>query len=214
MKRRFATVVAAVAWLALILQLVVSINLGIARGFGWTYGVWMYVAFFTVLTNLLVALTLTIPLLAPSSRLGRFLANPASITGATANIILVCITYNVLLRHIWSPRGWQLIADLLLHDAVPILTVLFWWIAVPRASARWKDAAVWAIYPIVYFLYAMARGLASGFYPYPFIDVTRIGFGMVMLNAIGVLLAFFAILAALLALKSSFRGAESPKTAG
>ena len=213
MKKTVSVVVAVIAWFALAVQFAASINLGIARGFGIAYGIWMYFAFFTVLTNLLVALTLTIPLLAPSSRLGLFLARPASITGATASIILVSITYNVLLRHIWSPRGWQRIADLLLHDAVPVLAIVFWWIAVPRASVRCKDTAVWAIYPIVYFFYAMVRGLATGFYPYPFIDVTQIGFGMVMLNAIGVLLAFFVILTALLALKSSFRAAESPKTA-
>jgi hypothetical protein len=213
MKKTLGIVVAAIAWFALSVQFVLSLHFGVARGFGVAYGIWLYLAFFTVFTNLLVALTLTIPMLAPSSRLGRFLAHPASITGATANIILVGITYNVLLRHIWNPRGWQFVANLLLHDAVPILTILLWWIAVPRASVRWKDAAVWAIYPIVYFLYAMARGLATDFYPYPFINVTQIGFGMVMLNAIGVLLAFFAILAALLALKSSFRAAESPRTA-
>ncbi len=213
MKKTVGMVVAAIAWFALAVQLLASINLGLARGFGIAYGIWMYFAFFTVLTNLLVALTLTIPLLAPSSRLGRFLSDPASITGATANIILVGITYNVLLRHIWSPRGWQLVADLLLHDVVPILMIVFWWISVPRASVRWKDAAIWAIYPIVYFVYAMARGLATGFYPYPFINLAHIGFAMVMLNAIGVLLALFVILLVLLALKSSFRAAESPKTA-
>jgi len=212
MKRTVGIVVAAIAWFALAVQFVVSINLGVARGFGIAYGIWMYFAFFTVLTNLLVALTLTIPLLALSSRLGRFLASPASITGATASIILVGITYNILLRHIWSPRGWQLIADLLLHDAVPILTIVFWWVAVPRASIRRRDAVLWAIYPIVYVLYAMVRGLATGFYPYPFLNVAQIGFSMVMVNAIGVLIVFFTILALLLALKSSFRAAESPGT--
>src|ERR1700733_8851320 len=149
MKKTVGVIVAAVAWFALAVQLAMSIKLGIARGFGVAYGVWMYFAFFTVLTNLLVALTLTIALLSPSSRPGRFLAKPASVTGATASIILVSITYNILLRHIWSPQGWQLLADLLLHDAVPILTIAFWWIAVPRASIPWKDAASWAIYPIV-----------------------------------------------------------------
>ena len=81
-----------VAWFALAVQLYISIQLNLARGGSVAFGVWMYFAFFTVTTNLLVALTLTVPAIAPSTRLGRFLARPSSITGATASIIIVAKT--------------------------------------------------------------------------------------------------------------------------
>ena len=213
MKKTFALTIGAIAWFALIAQLFISIHLNVARGGSVAYGIWMYFAFFTVTTNLLVALTLTVPALAPASRLGRFLGKASSITGATASIIIVALVYNTLLLHLNRQEGWRFVTDLLLHFVVPILTVAYWWIEVRRGSVSWKSAALWGIYPIAYFFYAMARGLASGFYPYYFLNVSQLGYGWVLVNAIGVLAVFFVILAVLLALKTSRVSAGSPETA-
>jgi hypothetical protein len=46
----------------------------------------------------------------------------------------------------------------------------------------------------------MARGALDGWYPYPFLDVTTLGYPRVLLDACGMLLAFLAIGAVLLAL--------------
>lgn len=213
MNRMLALTTGAIAWFALIAQLFISIQLNLARGGSVAYGVWMYFAFFTVTTNLLVALTLTVPALAPSSRFGRFLGKPSSITGATASIIIVALVYNTLLIHLNRQEGWRWVTDLLLHFVVPVLTVVYWWIAVRRGSVRWKSAALWGNYPIAYFFYAMARGLASGFYPYYFLNVSQLGYGRVLVNAIGVLAVFFVILVILLALKASRVSTGSPETA-
>jgi len=213
MKKTVAAIAAALAWFALIAQFVISIQLNLAKGASVAFGIWMYFAFFTITTNLLVTVTLTIPLLAPDSRLGRFLAKPASITGATASIILVCIVYNTLLSHLYRQEGWRFVTDLLLHDVVPILTVVYWWIAVKRGSVPWKSAATWALYPVAYFVYGSARGLVTGFYPYYFLNVEKLGFGWVLLNACGVLAVFFVILFALIGLKSLRIAAGSPETA-
>ncbi len=213
MNRMLALTTGAIAWFALIAQLFISIQLNLARGGSVAYGVWMYFAFFTVTTNLLVALTLTVPALAPSSRFGRFLGKPSSITGATASIIIVALVYNTLLIHLNRQEGWRCVTDLLLHFVVPVLTVVYWWIAVRRGSVRWKSAALWGNYPIAYFFYAMARGLASGFYPYYFLNVSQLGYGRVLVNAIGVLAVFFVILVILLALKASRVSTGSPETA-
>ena len=213
MKKTVGMVAAAIAWFALVAQFIISIQLNLARGSSVASGIWMYFAFFTVTTNLLVALTLTVPVVAPSSRLGRFFARPSSITGATASIILVAIVYNALLIHLNRQQGWRFVTDLLLHFVVPMLTIAYWWLAVRRASVPWKSALCWTLYPIAYFCYTTARGLASGFYPYYFINVEQLGFGRVLLNAVGVLTAFVIVLIVLLALKSSFRATESPETA-
>ena len=214
MKKTVGIIAAAIAWFALVAQFMISIQSNLARGSSVASGIWMYFAFFTVTTNLLVALTLTMPVVAPSSRLGRFLAKPSSITGATASIILVAVVYNTLLIHLNRQQGWRFVTDLLLHFVVPMLTIAYWWIAVRRASVPWKSALCWTLYPIAYFCYTTARGLTSGFYPVLFHQrrATWSSAGS-LLNAIGVLAAFVIILIALLALKSSFRAAESPKTA-
>ena len=53
--------------------------------------------------------------------------------------------------------------------------------------------AVWAIYPAVYFAYALWRGSEIGVYAYPFIDVASLGYGQVMLNALAILVGFVAL---------------------
>jgi hypothetical protein len=55
--------------------------------------------------------------------------------------------------------------------------------------------------------------LATGFYPYYFLNVAQLGIGWVLLNAVGVFAVFFIILAVLLALKASRASAGSPETA-
>lgn len=199
-RKPFPAVLAVVCWFALILQLWLSIRMSVNRHGDAIYGVWMYLAFFTVLTNIVVAVTVTLPLLAPRSWLGKFYAHANVITAVAAYIALVSITYNLLLRHVWTPRGWQLLADELLHDAIPVLFLIYWWIAVRRSVVTWNGIGRWALYPIGYFVYVMLRGAVTGFYPYPFVDVTRLGYGLVLLNACGLLAAFFAVAAALIAI--------------
>lgn len=213
MKRAFAAAVMCLAGAGLAIQLVVSIRTSVTRGDGWIYGVWMYVAFFTVLTNLLVAIALATFVIAPSSRIGRWLGGPNAITGIAANIVLVAITYHVALAGLRPLSGWGLIANLLLHYMVPVLYVVFWWVNVPRGSIDWRHAAAWAIYLIAYFFYVMVRGLVSGFYPYPFINLSHLGWTAVAINSLGVLLAFFVILTLLIAIKVSFRATISRETA-
>jgi len=198
MKRTFAIALGLLGWFALGLQLWLSIRMSLDRGAGVANGVWMYLAFFTILTNLVVALTLTMPLL--DARLERVFARPGVISAVAAYIVVVAAAYNLLLRGLWNPRGWQLLADILLHDVIPGLYLIYWWMAVPRQSLHWRNLAAWCFYPIFYFVYAMARGALTGFYPYPFINVARFGYAHVLANACGLLLGFLAVGAALITL--------------
>jgi hypothetical protein len=51
----------------------------------------------------------------------------------------------------------------------------------------------WALVPAAYLVFALLRGAIDGFYAYPFIEVTQLGYGRVFLNAIGVLAVFLCI---------------------
>ncbi len=51
----------------------------------------------------------------------------------------------------------------------------------------------WCLYPIVYFVYALVRGEILGSYPYPFIDVTEIGYSRALVNAMGLLVGFMGL---------------------
>lgn len=183
--RLAAGLLAALAWVALLLQLSLSLRLSLANDRGLGDGLWMFFAFFTVLSNLLVAII--------ASRAARAAdgGRDAPWRGcAVTAIALVGLGYHLLLRDIWNPQGAQWLADVLLHYAVP-LAALLWWLALPpRGRIDGVAPLRWLLWPVAYAVYALARGAASGFYPYPFIDVTTLGLSRVLLNAAGLLLAF------------------------
>jgi hypothetical protein len=51
---------------------------------------------------------------------------------------------------------------------------------------------------VVWFAYTLVHGAASGWYPYPFVDVATQGYGRVLLNAVAVT-AVFAVVGVLFA---------------
>lgn len=211
--RIIAALVALAAWTGLGIQLHQSIAMSLARGQSAAQGFLIYIAFFTVLTNFLVAVATTSFAAMPSSRIGRWFGHPNTITGIAPSIVIVGGTYHAILAGMHPLHGVGVIANSLMHDVVPLLFLAFWAVAVPRYSIAWRGAALWALYPIAYFAYAMVRGVSTGFYPYWFINVTQLGVVHVLVNAIGVLLIYFVLLAMFIAAKFSFRAAGSPKTA-
>ncbi|HZX71421.1 MAG TPA: Pr6Pr family membrane protein [Rhodanobacter sp.] len=191
--RPFAAIAAVIGWLALGLQLLLTIRLTIANGTGAWAGVWIYLGYFTVLTNLAAALALTAAASRPRSRLGKFFARPDVHAAIAMSIIVVAAIYHLLLRQLWQPQGWQVVGDDALHTVMPLLFVLHWWLAVSKANMRWRDVLGWQIYPAAYFVYALVRGALNGWYPYPFLDVHALGYLRVLGDALGVLLVFIAI---------------------
>jgi len=200
MKKQFAACLALLVWFALVLQMYVSIRWSQQRGMSIGHGVWMYFAFFSVLTNLLIAFALTFPLHWPESLPGRFFGHARVVTGIAASAVLVSLAYNLLLRQLWNPHGAQLIAEVVMHDVAPIAFLVYWWLRVPRASVRCGDIVPMAVYPVAYFFYAMLRGAESGFYPYPFFNVAHLGYARVLVNAIGILAGFVIIASVLISL--------------
>jgi hypothetical protein len=165
-------------------------------------GLVRFFSFFTVLTNTLVAVALSCALSSRQSAGHRFFKSPVVCAGIAASIALVGIAYNVLLRHLWQPQGWQWIADELLHDVMPVLFVLYWLLYVPKGTLRVKHVALWMLYPVVYFGYVLLRGDMLGDYMYPFIDVSTLGYAKAFINASGVLTGFVLIALLVLGLDS------------
>jgi len=201
--RRFAAAAALLGWAALALQLVLSIGLAASGGRPVAWGVFMYLGYFTILTNLLVALALTAAATPSQAGLWRFFRRSGVASATAANITVVGLVYFFVLRHIWSPQGLLWLADMLLHYAMPLLFLAYWWIAVPARGLRWGDILSWWIYPLGYLVYALVRGAVAGVYPYPFIDVGALGYGRTAINAAGVTLGFSLVAALLVAIGRS-----------
>ena len=186
----FALVAASIAWFGvlaqfylIILNRVVSIPETILRFF----------AYFTINTNILVALCFTFIGIGSKTRTGRFFSRPSTVTAITVYIIIVGIVYNTILRSLWKPQGLQMIVDEILHSVTPLLFILFWVIFTPTEELKWKSAFSWLIYPLTYIFYALIVGAVTKFYPYLFVDVNRHGYIKALSNTGLVLFAIFLL---------------------
>lgn len=188
--KAFLFVIALPGWFALIAQFYLQINSGLAPA---AELLTRFFSYFTILTNLLVAICCTALLLSSPSRPG-FFKRQAVLTAVTGYIIMVGLVYNVVLRGIWEPQGLQRVVDELLHLVIPILFFVFWLICVPKNQLKWVNLFPMLIYPLVYTVVILLRGSVSGFYPYPFIDMDKLGLQQTFTNAILVALAFVAVI--------------------
>jgi len=202
--RRLAVLLAVLGWTALVLQAWISVTRHIALGNGAAYGVMMYTGYFTILTNALCAAVATaVALGARASPALQALRRPAFITAAAVSILLVGVIYHLLLRAILHPVGLEYACNIALHYLVPPLFVSFWWLAVPRGVLVWRDLWLAFAFPAAYAVYVLARGEIAGVYPYPFFDVTKLGYSDVLRNAVGLSGVFVATGLTMLALKRS-----------
>ena len=69
--------------------------------------------------NILVALAMTLPWLAPESKLGAFFSRPSVRTAIACYIIVVSAVYYAILRKLWNPEGLQYLADTIEHCVAP-----------------------------------------------------------------------------------------------
>ena len=185
--------IAVLAWFGVALQLYLSLRLTDSMGMSILRGLAIYLGYFTVLTNMLVGVAATWPLLSPSSAWGRFFARPTTIGWVTASIAFVGLAYFALLRHAWNPQGLQLLADVLMHYIVPILVVIYSGTALRGHALRWTAPLWWSLYPLIYFVYVLVRGVLFDHYPYGFIDVSQLGYARTLRNAVFLWIAFLVL---------------------
>lgn len=174
-------------WSALALQFVLTLNLMDSL----PGGVWRFIGYFTIIANAFTAFVLTRAAMGRSTVRTEFAAVTA--------MVLVGIVYSLLLRDTWNPQGWQKLADMALHDVMPLLAALFWLLR-PHRHVRLGDVIASLILPLGYLAWAMARGALDGWYAYPFLDVAKLGAGAVMLNCAGMGVAFLGLALVLAAL--------------
>ncbi len=142
-----------------------------------------YFSFYTILTNLLVAACFTFLLLSPASKWGRFFLRATVATALAVYITIVGLIYNIVLRSIWDPQGLQKIVDEVLHSVIPVLYILYWFLFARKNQLQWKDILLWLVYPLVYLFMILVLGSFSSFYPYPFVDVVKLGYQKVFVNS-------------------------------
>jgi len=169
---------------------------------------WRYFGYFTILTNWLVVAVWCGAALGAPTRLNR----PRIEGMALTSIAMVGIIYHALLASRWRPEGAQWMADFMVHSVTPILFVLYWLVR-PHGALKWRDAVLFALWPLGYCIYALARGALDGWYAYYFLDpsttpLPRLAVNIAMQTA-GFAAAGFIVIAADKALAA--RASRSPQ---
>lgn len=134
--------------------------------------------YFTILTNVLVAISFTLMVLEKQNRLFSY---PESQTAILVYILVVGIVYSALLRSTWNPQGFQRVVDELLHTVVPLYYLIYWFVFTPKADIKYLQITRWLVYPALYLIYSLVRGAATGKFPYPFLNAASLGWGNVLL---------------------------------
>jgi hypothetical protein len=188
-----ASLLALIAWFCVVLQFYISTD---------TFT--NVISYFTILCNSLIAVSLTFSVFFSQTLLGKFFSGLSVKTAVALYIFIVFVVYNTVLRGIWKPTGWQLFLDNILHVAIPILYILYWLFLADKGKLNWKNGFYWLIFPLFYLIYSLIRGSAVGWYPYPFLNVDKLGFGQVLINIVIMLIVFLISGSALIAINNKF----------
>lgn len=201
MGRRWHLLTAVVATAALVLQLALVVRGGqvldevtppalplrLAR----------FVAYFTVQSNLLVAVAAWALVLDPRRRERWFRAVRLA---AVVGITVTGVVHFFLLRPLLDLDGADWAADKLLHMVVPVLAVVGWAVLGPRGLVDRSAVTAALAWPVAWLAVTLVVGATTGWYPYPFLDPREDGALAVVVACVGVTLLFVALLAALSAL--------------
>ena len=198
--RIIAAIAALVGWAGLLLQLWL-----LMRNMGPANGLWRFLGFFTILTNIGAAAVAT----AVAAGRTRGLGGARARLMAATSILLVGLVYSVALRSLWNPTGLQKVADVALHDATPLLWLALWVLA-PHSHLDWREIG-WALLgPLLYVIYAIARGSIEGWYAYWFLNPAAQSPAEFAVSICVLICAFGLAAALLVAADRRLAGGETP----
>ncbi|GAA6764706.1 Pr6Pr family membrane protein [Flavobacterium sp. CGRL1] len=152
-----------------------------------------FFSFFTILTNTIVFLCCTTILFFGKSKIHSFFSKCTTITAVTVYILIVGIVFNLLLRSIVNLEGQHRIVSEIFHTVVPVLFFVYWLFFISTEKISYKAILFWLLYPVIYMIYTLFHGVMTSFYPYPFIDVTKLGFKTAIRNGLFVLVSFIIL---------------------
>ncbi|SDE58645.1 Pr6Pr family membrane protein [Auraticoccus monumenti] len=146
------------------------------------------VSYFTIQSNVLVTLGCAALALGRDGLVWRWVRT-ASLLGIT----VTGVVHWFLLRPLLDLTGASALADTLLHLVVPALALLGWLLVGPRPWTSPGLTAATLLWPVLWVGSTLVVGGSTGWYPYPFLDVGRLGAGPVALACVGVAAGFVVL---------------------
>ena len=140
-----------------------------------------FFSYFTVQSNLLAAAT-ALSLIARPNRDGRTwrVLRVAALVGMTVTFVV----YTIALRPILQLTGIAKLTDIGFHYIAPMMTIAGWLFFGPWPRIDVESLVRHLAWPSSYLIYILVLGAVTGWYPYPFIDVPRLGYPHALLNAL------------------------------
>lgn len=157
-----------------------------------------YFAYFTIESSLMNVVTLVVAgVFALRHSFDTALLTSVRMAIVTYAVVTGCV-YNVLLRNIpdtgFQGIGWP---NDVLHVIIPIYIALDWLVSPGRARLPWSAIWVAVSYPLAWVAFTLIRGIATGWFPYPFLRPEGPGgWASVVAYVVGIA-SFIVILAAL-----------------
>lgn len=142
-----------------------------------------FFAYFTIQSNLLVLVSVAVLARDPlADGRGWRALRLAGVMGIT----VTGLVHFFLLRPLLDLDGASLVADRLLHLAVPFLAVIGWVAFGPRDRIDRRALLAAFLWPVVWLAVTLTVESLTGWYPYPFLDVAASGWSGVALTCAGI----------------------------
>lgn len=150
-----------------------------------------YYSFFTVLSNIMLALSCLILTFKPNC--SNLLFNVIRLNGLVG-VLITMIVYNLMLRGIHRPPTVLLqFANESLHVVIPLLGLISWLIYGPFYRIQLKVIVCAFLTLLTYGVYIFMRGYYTNLYPYPFINVNRVGYENAFIAVIAIAVLFVCL---------------------
>jgi hypothetical protein len=156
-----------------------------------------FFSFFTIQSNIIGVTALFALVLVPRARRSPLFdgARSAAVLYMGITGVVFALLLSGLQEELQTTIPW---VDFVVHQLMPVVLVADWLVDPPRHRLpRWTVLA-WLSYPLAWFGYTLVRGEAVDWYPYPFVDVSRIGYDGVLGRSVVLAIGFAAAGAALL----------------
>ena len=152
---------------------------------------------FTIQSNLIaVAALFALVLVAPAQRTPLFDgARNAAVLYMAITGVVFALLLSGLQEDLQTSASW---VDFVVHKLMPVVLVADGLVDRPRHRLpRWTVLA-WLAYPLAWLVYTLVRGASADWYPYPFVDVSDLGYGGVLARSVVLALGIATAGAALL----------------